>query len=116
VGVVTRADVWWADFGSPKGSAPAYRRPALVVSSDRFNLSRIPTVVVAAVTSNLRRGSDPGNVRIPAGSGGLPKESVISVTQLLTVDRSVLQEKVGTLDTAIMRRVDRGLRLVLNLI
>jgi mRNA interferase MazF len=86
-----------------------------VVSSDRFNQSRIPTVVVVAVTSNLRRGSEPGNVRVPVDAGGLPRESVINVTQLLTIDRVILERKIGSVGAAIMRRVDRGLRLVLDL-
>jgi mRNA interferase MazF len=112
---VSRGEVWWVDFGSPAGSAPGYRRPALVVSADRFNHSRIATVVVAAVTSNLRVGRAPGNVILEAGAGGLPKESVVNVSQLVAVDRSVVSDRLGRLQDRAMASVDAGLRLVLGL-
>ena len=113
--MVSRGELWWVDFGEPDGSAPGYRRPAVVVSSDRFNLSRLATVVVAAVTSNLRLAQAPGNVALDSDSSGLPKESVVSVSQLLTIDRSLLDERAGVLSGSLMRAVDNGLRLVLNL-
>lgn len=103
------------DFGEPAGSAPRYRRPALVVSSDRFNRSRISTVIVAAVTSNLRLAAAPGNVELPKRAGGLPKPSVVNVSQLLVVDREMLEERIGSLDPPHVRAVDAGLRLVLSL-
>jgi mRNA interferase MazF len=113
--VVSRGDLWWADFGEPTGSAPGYRRPALVVSSDRFNRSRIATVVVAIVTSNLRLGRAPGNVTLDTGVGGLPKASVVNVSQLMTVDRALLTAQLGGLPRQVMTSVDAGLRLVLGL-
>lgn len=100
------------DFGEPIGSA-GYRRPAVVVSSDRFNASRIRTVVVAAVTSNLRLASAPGNVLLPADL--LPKPSVLNVSQLLTVDRQLLEQQLAILPPLELRALDDGLRLVLDL-
>ncbi|MGD9525927.1 type II toxin-antitoxin system PemK/MazF family toxin [Pseudonocardia sp.] len=116
-----------ADHGPPRarprcrqtpreaGSRSAYRRPALVVSSNRFNRSRISTVLVAAVTSNLRLAAAPGNVTLPRHAGSLPKPSVVNVSQLLTVDRVTLDQRIGALDPAYVRAVDDGLRLVLGL-
>jgi mRNA interferase MazF len=101
------------DFAGPVGSAPGYRRPAVVVSSDRFNRSRISTVVVAAVTSNARLASAPGNVALPEHL--LPKPSVINSSQLLTIDRQLLDRRVAELPTIELHELDRGLRLVLNL-
>ena len=115
MGVVNRADVWWADFGERFGSETAYRRPALVVSSDRFNRSRIATVIIVAITSNLHRGSVPGNVALEAGAAGLPRASVVNVSQVMVVDRRRLFERAGALDAASMRMVDAGLRLALAL-
>lgn len=112
---MNRADVWWADFGDPFGFEPAHVRPALIVSSDRFNRSRIATVIVVAITSNLRWGDAPGNVRLESGAGGLSRPSVVNVSQTMVVDRRRLLEQVGTLDRTSMREVDAGLRLVLAL-
>ncbi|MGQ0575514.1 MAG: type II toxin-antitoxin system PemK/MazF family toxin [Pseudonocardia sp.] len=110
-----RGEVWWVDFGEPAGSAPGYRRPALLVSSDRFNRSRIATVVVAAVTSNTRLADAPGNVGLPEGCAGLPKASVVNVSQVLAIDRALLGARIGALDPPQLRAVDRGLRLALGL-
>lgn len=112
---LARGAVCWADLGAPRGSAPGYRRPVVVVSSDRFNRSRIQTVIVAAVTTSARAAAAPGNVALAAAKGGLDRDGTINVSQLLTVDRSDLQEPVAQLDLATVRRVDEGLRLVLSL-
>lgn len=111
--MVARGEIWWTDFSDPVGSSPGYRRPAVVVSSDRFNRSRIRTVIVAAVTSNMRLGSAPGNVVLP--DGVLPKSSVVNVSALFTVDRSQLVELLAALPALESRRLDEGLRLVLDL-
>lgn len=113
--MVARGEVWWADFGEPVGSEPGYRRPALVVSSDRFNRSRIRTVIVTAVTSNMRLASAPGNVVVATGAAGLAKHSVVNVTQTMVVDRSRLTTLAGRLPPTLLRQVDDGLRLVLGL-
>lgn len=113
--MVARGEVWWADFGEPVGSEPGYRRPAVVVSSDRFNRSRIATVVVAPITSNLRLTAAPGNVELARGSAGLAKPCVVNVSQPMVVDRSRLIDSSGSLDAQAMRAIDSGLRLVLAL-
>jgi mRNA interferase MazF len=110
-----RGEVWWASLPLPSGSGPGLRRPVLIVQSNPFNLSRIGTLVVAAITSNLALAEAPGNVRLGQGDSGLPKESVINVTQLLSADRRFLTERVGALRPHLMTRVDEGLRLVLGL-
>ena len=108
-----RGELWWADLGVPVGSAPGYRRPVLVVSSDRFNSSRLATVVVAAVTSNLRLGEAPGNVVVHEAA--LARPSVVNVTQLLAIDRQLLEERIAMVTRALLRQVDSGLRLSLGL-
>lgn len=108
-----RGEVWWADLAEPAGCAPGYRRPAVVVSSDRFNRSRIATVVIAVVTSNTRLASAPGNVLLPADL--LPRPSVVNVSQLLCIDRSVLNGYLASVPGTELELVDRGLALVLGL-
>ena len=99
----------------PRGSEPGYRRPLLIIQADAFNRSRIQTVVAVVLTSNLRLVEAPGNVLVPRRASGLPRDSVANVTQLVTVDRDVLSERVGKLRTPAMTAVENGLRLVLDL-
>ena len=113
--VLQRGDIHWANLREPVGSEPGYRRPVLIVSADSFNDSRIGTVVVAAITSNLALADAPGNVDLPAEDSGLDRDSVLNVSQVLTLDKAQLGERAGSLDTATMRRVEAGLRLVLQL-
>lgn len=110
-----RGDIWWVSLPGLVGSEPGYRRPVLIVQSDTFTQSTISTVLCAAVTSNLRLAAAPGNVRIAARSSGLPKPSAVNVSQVATIDRTFLTERVKTLDVQTMREVDEGLRLVLQL-
>ncbi len=110
-----RGEVWWADLPEPRRSEPGYRRPVLVVQADSFNRSRIQTVIVAVITSNLDLADVPGNVLLPARSAGLPRDSVANVSQLLTLDRRFLTEHAGTLPPRLQGFVDEGLRLVLQL-
>lgn len=112
---MNRGELGWVDFGRPRGSEPGYRRPALVISSNRFNRSRIRTVIVAAVTSNMQLAEAPGNVALDGPRNPLPKPSVVNVSQVLTVDRDDLQAPVGNLAARDLRAVDDGLRLVLSL-
>ena len=112
--MIQRGEVWWADLGEPRGSAPARRRPVVVVQHDSFNASRIRTVVVVAITGNLRLAAMPGNVLVPATTG-LPQDSVVNVTQLATLDRSDLIERIGALDPWLIGAVDDGIRRVLDL-
>jgi mRNA interferase MazF len=110
-----RGEIWWADLPEPRRSEPGYRRPVLVIQADSFNRSRIQTVLVAAITSNLDLAGAPGNVMLPARSSGLPRDSVVNVSQVLTLDRSFLTEYAGTLPARLQGSVDSGLRLALQL-
>ncbi len=113
--MVVKGEVWWVDFGEPVGSEPGYRRPAVVVSSDRFNRSRIATVIVSAITSNLSLGQAPGNIFLDSAVTGLERDSVINVSQTLVVDRSRLVTCPGKLDRSTMIRLDESLRLLFDL-
>lgn len=110
-----RGEVWWADLGEPVGSGPGYRHPVLVISTDTFNESRISTAIVTVITSNLRLAAAPGNVRVAANEGGLRKESVVNVSQVLTVDKRVLIERIGHLPGDRLGEVEVGLRDVMGL-
>lgn len=112
--MIRQGEIYWLHFGRAEGSAPAGRRPALVVQHDRFNRSAISTTVVAAVTSNLRLGAMPGNVRLRQGEAGLPRASVVNVSQVRTIDQTRLGDRVGILGTAKMRDVLKGLALLLG--
>ena len=110
-----RGEIWWASLPDPAGSQPGYRRPVLIVQSDEFNLSRIRTVICAAVTANLGIAGAPGNVRLAPRASGLPRPSVVNVSQLITVDKTFLTDRVRVLDESSMLQVEDGLRLVLTL-
>ena len=110
--MIRQGEVYWLYFGVASGSAPAGRRPALVVQHDRFNRSAISTTVVASITSNLRLAAMPGNVRLRGGDAGLPHASVVNVSQIRTIDRTQLVDRVGTLGAARVRDVVRGLALL----
>jgi mRNA interferase MazF len=112
---VERGEIWWAELAPPKGSEPGYRRPVVVVQSDPFNRSKISTVVVAAITSNLELADAPGNVRVDRRASKLPRASVVNVSQLMTLDRAVLTERVGRLSPVIVEAIDAGLRAILAL-
>ena len=111
-----RGEIWWADLPKPVASGPGYKRPVLVVQANPFNASRIATVIVATVTSNLALAEAPGNVRIGKSDSGLAQPSVINVSQLITLDRSILTSKAKALPSAVMDKVDSGLKLVLSLL
>jgi mRNA interferase MazF len=113
--VIARGGLYWADLGKPVGSRPAKRRPVLVVQAKHYNDSRIATVVVAVVTSNTSLAAMPGNVFLPAASTGLPRDSVVNVTALATVDKSDLEGPVARLSAALTRDVDKGLQGMLGL-
>lgn len=110
-----RGEVWWASLPPPSGSGPGFRRPVVVVQSNPFNQSRIATVIVAIVTSNLALADAPGNVRVGKSESGLAKPSVVNVSQVLTLDRELLRQRVRGLPADTMRQVDEGLRLALGI-
>jgi mRNA interferase MazF len=110
-----RGEIWWASLPEPAGSGPGFRRPLLVISADSFNQSRISTVIAVVITSNLRLADAPGNVRIPVRGTGLSKPSVANVSQVVTVDKSFLTQRVGKLAPRLLAEVEHGMRLVLSL-
>ena len=113
--MIARGEIWWADLPEPRRSEPGYRRPVLVVQADSFNRSRIQTVIVAVITTNMDLADAPGNVLLRANLAGLSRDSVINVSQLLTLDRGFLTEPVGALPPRLQGSVDAGLRTVLQL-
>lgn len=113
--VIQRGQIWWASLPEPEGSMPGYRRPVLVIQANEFNQSRIQTVIAAILTSNLALSSAPGNLMVKSKASGLARDSVVNVSQLITVDKRFLTEKVKSLDRRLMEQVDEGLRLVLAL-
>ena len=112
---IQRGEIGWGDRAEQRRSEPGYRRPVLVVQADSFNRSRIQTAIVAPITSKIELAEAPANVLLPARSAGLPRDSVVNVSQLLTLDRSFLTEHAGTLSPRLQRSVDEGLRTVLQL-
>lgn len=113
--MIRHGEIWGADLEEPSGSEPGFRRPVVVVQSDPLNGSRLRTTIVAAMTSNLVRAEAAGNVLCPARLTGLSKDSVIQVSQLLTLDRDRLTERVGPLPANLLHALDTGLRLALEL-
>jgi mRNA interferase MazF len=113
--VITRGEIHWADLGAASGSRPAKRRPVLVVQSDPYNASRLATVVAVVITSNTSLAAMPGNVFLPATATGLPRDSVVNVTAMVTLNKTDLTERVGGLSPSLMHEVDRGLRRTLEL-
>lgn len=113
--VIERREIWWASLPEPLGAEPGYRRPILVIQANEFNQSRIATVIAVVISSNLRLAQAPGNVLLPARTTGLSKESVANVSQVITVDKRFLTEKVGTLPQHLFAQVEDGVRLVLSL-
>lgn len=110
-----RGEIWWADLGEPRGSEPGSFRPVLIVSSDSYNRSTISTVTALGITSNTSREFAPGNVRLTKKQSGLPRVSVVNVSQLAATNKFRLVERVRKLDNHIMSKVDEGLRLALSL-
>ncbi len=112
---VERGDIWWADLPELRGSGPGYARPTLIVQAEMFNHSKLRTLIVAGITTNLRLADAPGNVLLPASVSHLPKDSVVNVSQLFSLDRVFLRERAGSLSPRLMAAVDEGLRLILAL-
>jgi mRNA interferase MazF len=112
--VIAQGEVWWADLGEPAGSEPGVRRPVVVVQGDAFNRSSLRTVVCVSLTSNVRWAEAPGNVLLPARATGLQRDSVANVSQLVTVDRDALTERVGALSASSLELVLAGIDVVLG--
>ncbi|MFB3884455.1 MAG: type II toxin-antitoxin system PemK/MazF family toxin [Thermodesulfobacteriota bacterium] len=111
---IKQGDIFWVNLGSPRGSEPGYRHPHVVIQNNLFNQSKISTVVVCALTSNLTRAKSPGNVLLRKGEGNLKKESVVNITQMITVNKSDLIEKIGSLSPARIREIIEGITLLIE--
>ncbi len=112
--LIRRGTVWWTSLPEPAGSEPGYRRPMVVVQTDAFNMSQIRTVIAVALTSNPMQAAAPGNVRVSARESGLPTDSVANISQIVTVDKSFLEEYTGRLRPRTMAAIADGMRLVLG--
>ena len=110
-----RGEIWWVDLGEPRGSAPAFRRPVVVVQEDLLTESQLATVMVAPITSNLRRGAAIGNITLKAKEGGLLRESVVLACQIMTLDKTLFDAQAGALSRRQLADLDDGLKLVLGL-
>jgi mRNA interferase MazF len=110
-----RGEIWWADLGEPRDSAPGYRRPVLIVQDDHFNRSNLATVIILSLTSNRKYEGVPGNIFLPKEHSRLSKDSVINATQLTTIDKTWLDEFITEIPQHIVNEVDRSLSLVLGL-
>jgi mRNA interferase MazF len=113
--VIQHGSIYWADLGEARGRRPAKRRPVLVIQSAAFNASRLNTTIAAVITSNTALAVMPGHVFVPAAVSGLPKDSVVNVTALVTLNKTDLESPAGQLPESLMNDVSRGLRCVLGL-
>lgn len=111
---INQGDIFWIDFGDPQGSAPGYRHPCIVIQNNVFNESKIASVVVCALTSNLKRVKAPGNVLIMKGEGNLTKDSVVNISQIATVDKTDLVEKIGSLSKLKIADIIDGVKLLIE--
>ena len=111
---IRQGDIFWVDEDEPSGSQPGYRRPFVVVQNNLFNFSRIQTVVVCALTTNLQRAKSPGNVLLELGEGGLSRASVVNVSQIVTVDKHALEEYCGSLSPQRVNQILYGINLLLQ--
>jgi mRNA interferase MazF len=112
---MNRGEIWWADLPEPNGSTPGFMRPVLIVQADSYNKSRISSVICVVITSNIKLAQAPGNVLLQKKLTGLPKDSVANISQIITIDRTVLFDHLETVPASIMETIDHGLRQVLNL-
>jgi mRNA interferase MazF len=112
--IIRQGDVFWVDLGEPGGSGPGFRHPYVVIQNNVFNASRLNTIVLCALTSNVQRAKAPGNVLLRKGEGNLPKDSVVNISQLITVDKSDLVEKIGSMSPKRMSQIIAGVKLLLE--
>ncbi len=110
-----RGEIWWANLPEPVGSEPGYNRPVLVIQDDTFTQSNINTIIVVIITSNLNLAAAPGNVLLPRAASGLPKDSVANVSQILTLDKKFLIERIGSIPDILQSEIDDGIRTILYL-
>ena len=113
--MIIHCEIWWANLPDPSGLEPGYRRPVLIVQSDDFNRSSIATIMAVVITSNTRLAQAPGNILLPHKTTGLLKDSVANVSQVITIDKNFLTERIAVLSSHILEEIEDGLRLVLSL-
>ena len=111
---IKQGDIFWVELGTPRGSEPAYRHPCIVIQNNLFNQSKISTIVVCTLTSNLKRANAPGNVLLRKGEGGLKKDSVVNISQMITINKTDLVEKIGSLSPARISEVIEGVLLLIK--
>ena len=111
---IKQGDIFWINLGNPTGSEPGYRHPHVVIQNNIFNESRINTVVVCALTSNIKRAAAPGNVLLKKGEGNIPKDSVANISQIITVNKSDLVERIGSLSPSRTKQIIRGVSLLIE--
>ena len=112
--VIQQGDIYWIELGEPTDSAPGYSHPHVVIQNNVFNTSRINTTIVCALTSNLKRAQVPGNVLLEPGEGNLPKQSIVVVSQVFTIDKVQLGEYIGTLSTRRVNQILAGIQLLME--
>lgn len=112
--VIKQGDIYWIELDEPEGSEPGYKHPHVIVQNNLFNSSKIKTVLVCPLTTNLKRASAPGNVGLDKKESGLPKDSVVNVSQLFTVDKTQLDKYVGTLSSKRITEILSGIKLILD--
>ncbi len=112
--MINQGDIFWINPGDPSGSGPGYRHPYAVIQNNVFNRSRLNTVVVCGLTSNLRRAKAPGNILLQSGEANIPKQSVVNVTRIFTIDKTALKGKIGKLSSERVRQILYGIKLVLE--
>jgi len=113
--VIKRGEIWWAELPEPVGSEPGCKRPLVIIQSNEFNNSNINTIIAAVITTNIHLAAAPGNILLPAKKSKLPKKSVVNISQLITINKSFLTEKVHTLSNKVMEQIDNGIKMVLKL-
>ena len=112
---MVRGEIWWANLPAPSGSGPGFRRPVIIIQSDAFNKSKINTIICAVITSNTKLANAPGNVLLSKNESNLSKESVINVSKIITLDKSILTECVGTVNKNKIKQIENGIKLVFDL-
>ncbi len=112
--VIKQGEIYWVDLGIPQGSEPGYRHPHIVIQNNLFNSSNINTVAVCTLTSNLKRGLSPGNVTLKKGEANLPKKSVVNITQIYTVNKTDLVERIGQVSRERLQEIISGIQLLIE--
>jgi mRNA interferase MazF len=112
--VIQQGEIYWVDLGEPSGSEPGYRHPHIVIQNNLFNSSKINTVVMCSLTSNFKRGLSPGNVVLKKGEADLPQKSIVNITQIYTINKNDLCEKIGQVNIKRIKEIILGIQLLIE--